>query len=470
MKAVKRLIFYPFKSELMKEYILMSALLNLSQTVIDSVSSAPAVSSAQSASATPELASELASDLTHDELLKILQEWIIYITDSSPIQQQTPQWYIDRVYTIGGSSIATIMGINPYSTMAKLISEKSGLTNFAGDIKPQWGNLFEDVIKRYVEWDKKCIVYGEDLYVRGGPGTSYSPDGLAVLDVVERQIIDDGNFISAIETVKPAIVLLEFKCPYSRIPNGMPPGYYVPQVKMGMELLKLPTIGLFVEGVFRRCTWDDVGNNKQYDKTLVPKKSGKLPLAYGIIGFYIDSNTTNKSKLTPEYIEKLRLLLNAYNEHFEQLGNKDNEYLSNDLGDSPPALFTTIMDAFDKKIVTAYYLEVIPANDVTGVDTLNADLAKYTEFCKVNNVINLGILPWKLFRIDYHYIQKEEKYLDKWLPIINDVIVAVKECRECASPDKIAKYNEHIAKLSIHDKKSGYGYKSRYVEPTGFSD
>src|SRR5271166_1907671 len=181
-------------------------------------------------------------------LMQQLRDWVTE-KEKNGIKQHSRKW--KKRITFGGSVIATIQGKNPYSNIYKMLSEKIGLSAFEQSIAPQWGNLFEDVIKRYVEFDKKCTILGEDLYIEGpGDGTSYSPDGLTVLNVVF-----DYGFDDEIKTINEhLIVLMEYKCPYSRIPSGNPPEYYIPQVKMGLDLLKLPRIGLFVEGVFRRCS------------------------------------------------------------------------------------------------------------------------------------------------------------------------------------------------------------------------
>ncbi|QYB17658.1 hypothetical protein PV-S19_0294 [Pacmanvirus S19] len=389
-----------------------------------------------------------------------LREWVTE-KEKNGIKQHDIGWHEAKVLTIGGSSLATVQGKNPYSNVFKIISEKIGLSKFNGDIKTQWGNLFEDVIKRYVEEDKKCTVLGEDLFVVGPPGTSYSPDGLTVLDHTidepyeEETIIDtpDGpqksiNLIT-LQIPKTSIVLVEFKCPYSRIPNGRPPVYYIPQVKMGLDLLQIPTIGLFIEGVFRRCSWLQLGNNPLYDRKLVNRSSGKLPLAYGIIGFYFNYKKFESIQQTIEIETQKNKMFEEYVEEFIEFGDSTNKYMSNDLGDSSPELFTMIMNLLDKKVITARYGDIVVVNDKYDVDiayeTVNNNLADFDNFCKENDYINLGILPWKLFRIDYNFINKEENYLEPWLSKINEIIDVVRECNIPENiDDKMNIYNSYI--------------------------
>ena len=88
--------------------------------------------------------------MDRSQLQQQLANWV-QTNEQNGIKQHDVRWKDEKVFTIGGSSLATIMGINMFSTIPKMISEKIGLTAFNGDIKPQWGNLFEDVIKRHVE-------------------------------------------------------------------------------------------------------------------------------------------------------------------------------------------------------------------------------------------------------------------------------------------------------------------------------
>lgn len=386
-------------------------------------------------------------------MLAGLEEWIAK-NEINGIKQHSDEWHKVRLNAIGGSSMATIQGLNPYSSICKIVSEKIGFTEFISDIKPQWGNLFEDVIKRVVEYQKKCVVYGEDLYILGEPGTSYSPDGLAVMDIVDTSTVEetttidtpDGpkQVIRVIEKRTPAIaiVLLEFKCPYSRIPNGVVPKYYVPQVKMGLDLLGIPSIGLFVEGVFRRCTWEDLGNNPKYDTTLVKASSGKFPQAFGILGFYID---VSKYGATADNTsdQKRNKLFSMFTDHYVEYGDETNDYMAQDLGQAPVDLFTIIMDAYNEKILTPWYGGISFAD--SPLDMQN-ELNKYVKFCADGKFLNFGIIPWKLFRIDYNFIQKEVGYVQPWLPKIREIINVVQQCNDPANVDK--KYNIYASYMN----------------------
>lgn len=342
-----------------------------------------------------------------------LEDWV-NLKSLNGIRQHEAEWYKSKVNTIGGSSIAVFDGKSPFTSFQKLISEKIGLSKFDSNIYPQWGNLFEDVIKRCVEHARDCIVLGEDLYLEGYAGfdgLAYSPDGLAVITV------DD----------EPKIALLEFKCPFSRLPAKSAksaPKYYVSQVKMGLQMIDIADTGFLIEGVYRRCTWSDLGYNPTYDLELSPKSVGKLPLAYGILGFYCKDATLPLA------------LSRAYNSYYDPSE-------CNDLGEAPVDLFKQIMHAYDKKIITPWYGRIVYTDDDPNDanDIIDADLAVFTKFCNISGYVCLGILPWKLFHLEYTRIERVEGYLEPLIPKITEVLDIVKRCND---PD-----NAHI-KLNIY--------------------
>lgn len=366
-----------------------------------------------------------------------LVEWVKR-AEANGIKQHSAEWHAARVCTVGGSSLATITGNNPFSTVQKMISEKVGLTKFSGDIKPQWGNLFEDVIKRYVEADLRCEILGEDLFIEGPPGTSYSPDGLAVL---------------ARDGTTPAITLIEFKCPFVRIPNGSVPHHYMPQLLMGLDVLgadlsnddgpceaadatagcahgAITDRAMFVEAVFRRSAWEDCGPSPVYNPDLVKRTGTKVgapyPLAFGINGFYAPNGTDVSADLIAQFCE-----------FFCELGDATNDYQSADLGEAPVELFTNIMAAYDRGQLRAWYGPVrMPQRDIKGVLLPNAhlplieeDLDSFDEFCTAGAHTNWGILPWKLFRVDYHHVTREPRYLAPHIPKIREILNVVAAAR-----------------------------------------
>jgi hypothetical protein len=386
-----------------------------------------------------------------------LRRWVEY-QEINGIKQQTAEWHVARTATIGGSSIATIQGINPYSSVENIIRERLGLEKFKSDIKPQWGNLFEDVLKRFVEHKLNCTIRGEDLYVLGRPGTSYSPDGLAVVsrtDVLKHCVNNDPDDFRAYPAEE--IALMEFKCPFNRIPNGTAPKYYVPQVLMGLDLLEIPTVGIYVEAVIRRCTWEQLAWNDSCDVTLVPKLSGHIS-SMGICGFYIDRATLTKTSVPTIN------LFGRYLEYYVEYGDDKNQYMCNDLGESPVDLFTLIMDAMDKRLISVRYYGMYYG---AAEEALDADMAAHTEFCRESSHINIGILPWKIFRADFHIIDKICDYTSKWYATMCEIVGIICVCKDLPASEQ-EKIISTYCESNGCAKKRPYG--ARQSQPIGFSD
>lgn len=330
------------------------------------------------------------------------------------IKQGDDNWHKEKVFTIGGSSIATVMGIGGFGdNISKILTDKLGITKFKETIAPWWGTLFERVIELYVEKKYKCSIVGENLYIPGPPGTAYSPDGMTILDI----------------NGKLTTVLLEFKAPYSRIPDGKIPKYYVPQVKMGLQIIDICEIGLFIECVFRRCSFSQLGFDFTFDTTLVPKYTGDKVLCYGIIGFYTYSKAL-QGDISKQYD-----------------GNPTDcmESNLNDFGMASPELFTTILEEYKNKNIFAVYSNVVANVDESSPGT---ELENIVRQVSDMDATLLGLLPWKLLHADFHYVEKSPNYIDPYLPIIRDLIDTVKFC--LAPENETKKYNEIQSFMERH--------------------
>lgn len=362
------------------------------------------------------------------------------------IEQHSAEWLAVKKFTVGGSSLATVMGLNAFQSLREMLLMRLGVRHFNSDIKPQWGNMLEEVIKREIEHMYQCRVHGEDLYLSGHIyGTSYSPDGLAIID--------------------GKLVLLEFKCPYSRIPSSEPPKYYVPQVKMGLVLIPEADYGLYAEAVYRRCSWDQLGPSGNFDTTLVSKPARPItPISYGFVGFYTTDTIISQTQAdlaagtyrypappappaykrtyTTEVAEygddDLHDATAANNAPIEDnplqipgFANEYGEFVSqaNDLGESSPDLMRALMHALDTGRLRAYYSETLREfNPSRANHAINGELAKYTEFIGNGGHTNYGVLPWKLLRIAQHRIDRETDYLEPYVETIAKIVDFVKSC------------------------------------------
>lgn len=206
------------------------------------------------------------------------QRIIDFVTNvaSNGISQHTTEWLQAKKTTVGGSTLASVIGCNPYEAdWVKGIMTRVGLEPFAGaKVKCSWGNLFEDVIKIYVERLYKTKVHGEDIFYLPSDGPlsgriGYSPDGLCVIDndVLRKKYIKRYHDISQLPAGEKSNVLLEFKAPFNRRVDEDIPGYYLPQPLMGMDVLRdkdgrLCDMSLFIEAVFRVCDYIQIDDGR----------------------------------------------------------------------------------------------------------------------------------------------------------------------------------------------------------------
>jgi hypothetical protein len=209
-----------------------------------------------------------------------------FIKENSHLSEQgSKQWLEERQLIVGGSEMSVVIGKNKYSSIQSLISQKVGLTNFTGNTATRWGNLFESMTELIF---KTLFLNGDPIYSTGSvphkeiEAHRYSPDGLCIMKI-------DGVF---------RIVLLEFKAPFSSVPEKKIPPHYLPQVKAGLCTLDLTEKAVFVNNMFRKCKLSQLDFNPTYD-TLFHKDSKKkleIPeaIACGIILFHIPGQNINE--------------------------------------------------------------------------------------------------------------------------------------------------------------------------------
>jgi predicted phage-related endonuclease len=217
-------------------------------------------------------------------------------------KQGSLEWLNQRKYTVGGSQISTIMGINKYENLRSFVKTKMDFYSFKKEAPLWFGNLMEPCIEQFVE-----IEYNTKTYETGSlpcsfnKYLSYSPDGLCIMS---KEILKKKQFNSSIDITEylddseEHIVLLEFKSPFARkIKHGEIPEYYLPQPLLGMELIDIAEMSIFIECVFRFCSFEDLYNNKysyyHYDKERYDKKA----IMYSAISLFYENENKEINEL-----------------------------------------------------------------------------------------------------------------------------------------------------------------------------
>lgn len=341
----------------------------------------------------------------------------VYNTD---VKQRDSNWYKLMGTTVGGSEVAALMGLSPYSNFYKVVESKIDICkgnkpwNSVENLSCWWGTLFEDIITRYVEIDLGNQIKGTSICIQKYEGHRNSPDGYIVANFYYKDnkyhlwTTDLPNDIIEISM----ILLLEFKCPITRRVTGDIPKYYKPQVLSGLSVSPLAHKGLFVDAVFRKCSINQLGNNPQYDTIFHKKINNKEfnPIAWGAVTVHIQ-----QSKDTS-------IIKNIYEECFgmDYVDGEENDII--DLGDISYVsydIFNRVMSLInDKELLTTQ--STVQFADGRGDDKL-LDLRQRTS-CFI-----FAILPWKVFDVSYVPVDREPNFLENIYPIIQRVHEIVKE-------------------------------------------
>lgn len=330
------------------------------------------------------------------------------------IKQKDNNWYQLMGTTVGGSEIAALIGLNPYTSFYDVVESKleicKGIRSFntSNSISCWWGTLFEKVIEKYISIDLGNKVKGTNICIQKYEGHRNSPDGYVVVNLY----LKDGVYnIWTTDLPKELIdirliFLLEFKCPITRKTTGQIPKYYKPQVLSGLDVSPIAHKGLFIDAVFKKCSLHQLKFNSQYDTSFHKKTMELIPIAIGVIPIFIPL-----TKITNDIKE-------IYEEYFNIEFVQDSKNII-DLGDISINLFHKIMNMINIHDMFA------ATSSVHFFDGRGDE--KITEFQPKQNCILFALLPWKLFDVSYIPVDREYNFLENIYPIIQKVHALVRE-------------------------------------------
>lgn len=200
-------------------------------------------------------------------------------------KQGSEAWIKDR--KIGGSAVATILGVNKFSSKEQLIkSLTSPEDSQIESIAMNWGTVFEEAAKYYLNNFIKIVEFGSlpgFALENGKIVTSYSPDGLFVFT---RELYDSDLCEFNENDINKAF-LLEIKCPFMRKITGEIPSYYVPQIQLGLHTIEFTQKALYTEFAFRICSLSDL-NFSSSCSNFGNTSIFETPLAIGFYGFDLE--------------------------------------------------------------------------------------------------------------------------------------------------------------------------------------
>jgi len=188
-------------------------------------------------------------DISLEDKVKLINR-IIEVT-SFDAKQGSKEWAEGR--QIGGSDAAAMIGKGyngkgPYD----VIKGKFFPETFSGNLATRFGKIFEDVGRLIVQKIFQHNVWEFKSLPNKLEHTTFSPDGVTIACILKKLML----------------ILLEFKTPLSRIPDGKIPKEYLPQVKAGMCAIPFVDGALFVNTMLRLCSLKDFGYNFNYNTRL----------------------------------------------------------------------------------------------------------------------------------------------------------------------------------------------------------
>ena len=383
--------------------------------------------------------------------------------------QGSAEWLNSRSETIGGSEISTILKINKYQTIKQLIEQKANITSFKKAAPLWFGNIFEYILQQYTEilFDTKIYETGSIPYKKSKL-IKYSPDGISIIkkdkltnifteDDFTNKIFNKSKFKNDEIDKKEVLILFEFKNPFMRVikPNEIPI-YYINQPKLGMEVIDICEASIFIESVFRFCSYGDIISHKDdsnitnrynryyhYDKNPYIKD----PLCYGSFSLYYDKQ--NQSKHLSDIITSLVQYKNNNESihHYDLSAIKDKNIINK--------IMENIIDYKDLKIIyhdlcvnsnidnsDIYYF-----NKYNNKNKFKHQIIKNKEhIMNDNNLEYLGIMSFKMMDININPIFKSNPITEEVLDKIDKIINVIKKCNQEDNIDTKKKIiNEYIS-------------------------
>lgn len=379
------------------------------------------------------------------------------------MKQRDQRWYESMGVTVGGSELAAIMGLNPYSSFydvvnAKITTLDGGSSWDGGGEACWWGVLFEDVIGAYAEIDLGAPLKGDEICIQVIAGHRNSPDGYITGRFYKGS---DGRLHLWTTDMSPAIptismiLLVEFKCPLTRKPKGDVPAYYRPQVWSGLAVSPIAHKGLFVDAVFRKCGLLDLGDTPDYDTEYHNRDKGawERPVAWGLVGVYAPrldaprhvrlgwrgAEWSEGDPLSEEAdADAAQAAWQIHSAYFGlRLKNQGQTRDVADLGDMEWRLFNRALGLINRRRFRVVRVAPCFADGRGQALHTGREIGDTVEVLRLTAPDHhwlMGVLPWKLFEVDYVPVDRRPGFLDEVLPLIEDVHQTVVEARASGNP------------------------------------
>lgn len=431
-------------------------------------------------------------------------------------RQRSEGWLAEKAGSIGGSEIAALMGRNPYTSFDAVVASKVGVRSFTGNIACRWGTLFESAIENFVAIDCGTRLAGTDISVPSPSASGLegrhanSPDGYCVLalyaplptsepdgaDVWRIRFTDAETRAAAVgRPTKQVITLLEFKCPYRRLPKGEIPKHYKPQLWSGLALSPIARLGLFVDAAFRKCGLWSLGHKPGYDQTYHREREVAgwgLPIAWGLTAVYAprldaadaadmgdaaDAADAADMADMADMASAVNAAYEAWLLHYKHFGAsyespQEAERAGRpfapdpiDFGSCDKAIFEEAMLHVDKGRFRAEHCgPCFPDGRGAALNTsgeVAAAVGRLSAEAPAHHYL-LGCIPWKIFEVDYVFIERRDGFLAEIAPLVHSCLDTAERLRREEDPARA--YCAYVDQKRKAARLSG-GAKKRRTSP-----
>ena len=326
------------------------------------------------------------------------------------------EYRADRATSFGGSELPALFGHNPYKSIKRLLEEKMGMcAPFTGNDFTVWGHLMEPVHTGILE-----RLLGTHIHYNIGriPYThptdadvcfKYTPDGIAAVTECRLDVVCGGNTHAActrttcaVTGTAPAdtLLLIEQKAVAKRALSGEIPHYYIDQPMSGMCAVDITEVGLFTEAVFKRCSINVWNMESSVFTRSFFESAGEWPCPQQIGAVYFYADWVTRCEYVQDVSDGIL-----------------------DLGACDRALF--FRAAADKRL-----------QQVPGFGYEQPDAPADAPVC-------VGVMPWKLFDMSFHRVQKNKDFVKTYWPVIK----AGAECIRTRDPTQVAATVARIKRL-----------------------
>lgn len=411
------------------------------------------------------------------DLDKLIDQFVALYTDRP--RQRSEAWLAGRAGTIGSSELAALMGMNPYQGLAATVASKAGLKGWTGGgVACWWGTFFEPAAEALLAVEVGSTPKGTDISVPAAfAGHAGSPDGYCVVGAYRDP--EHGGAWSLVTTDAAAqaraeeaavvrqIVLLEFKCPYRRMPKGDIPKHYRPQLWSGLALAPIAHRALFVDTAFRKCALADLGPSAAYDwdyhRERRPERWGGA-YAWGLAAVYAPAPAARRKRAAPEGAagaagapgagdhaapprdparEAWGLYAALLGQQPELVPAGDGVRLvagPADFGDCDNAAFEKMLGyAANEGLLRHEHVgPCFPDGrgpDLRTGEAIGAAIDALGEAPPEGHYL-LGVFPWKIFEVSYVFAERRPGFFDEVRPLIDRALGLATAIRGAPDPNE----------------------------------